>query len=433
MATFHADTSRAQSAERRPTPIQDGRLRVVIEKVTPQIDCGRFAIKRTIGDMVRVDADVFADGYDAVAAMLLHRTKGASEWTRLPMRALGYDRWSAEFKVDRAGDHFYQIAGWVDYFASWKRNLQKRIDARQDIAADLLIGAELIRQVAASAAGPDMEQLELAEDRLRNGADERVASSILSDYELDRAIFRWSAASAAVSYSPEFHVTVDRPRAAFSAWYEMFPRSAATNGRHGTLLDVEARLPYVASMGFDVLYLPPIHPIGRAFRKGRNNAEVAHAEDVGSPWGIGSEEGGHKSIHPQLGTMADFRRLIAAAERHGIELALDVAFQASPEHPYVREHPEWFRKRPDGTIQYAENPPKKYQDIYPFDFETEAWQALWQELKSVFDFWIDEGVRIFRVDNPHTKPFGFWEWVIREIRSEHPDVLFWPRPSRGRK
>ncbi len=424
MATSHAKVSQTTSAERPVAPIQDGKFRVVIEKVAPQIDCGRFAIKRITGDSVRVEADVFADGHDAVAAMLLHRLDGEAEWTKLPMRPLAGDRWSAEFKVDRVGEHRYQMAGWVDHFASWKRNLQKRMDARQDFAADLLIGADLIRQVAASAAGQDLEQLEQAEDRLRNGADERLAASILGDDELDRMVHRWSAASTAVSYSPEFRVTVDRPRAAFSAWYEMFPRSAARNGRHGTLKDVEARLPYVASMGFDVLYLPPIHPIGRAFRKGRNNAEVAQPGDVGSPWGIGSDEGGHKSIHPRLGTLEDFRRLMAAAEKHGIELALDVAFQTSPEHPYVREHPEWFRKRPDGTIQYAENPPKKYQDIYPFDFETDAWQSLWQELKSIFDFWIGEGVRIFRVDNPHTKPFGFWEWVIREIRSQHPDVLF---------
>jgi starch synthase (maltosyl-transferring) len=437
MATPHAKLSITLSTERPVAPIQDGRSRVVIENVMPQIDAGRFPIKRITGDTVRVQADVFAEGHDAVAAVLRHRPEDESEWTKLPMRPLGNDRWSVEFQVERVGEHRYQVAGWVDHFASWKNNLQKRVDAHQDIAMDWLIGADLIRVAAASAAGPDLEQLEQLEDRLRNGAGTRLSSSILSDDNLDRLMLRRSAASAPMTYSPEFRVTVDRPRAAFSAWYEMFPRSAAENPppravegqgegalRHGTLRDVEARLSYVASMGFDVLYLPPIHPIGRAFRKGRNNAEVAQPQDVGSPWGIGSEEGGHKSIHPQLGTMADFRRLVAAAEKHGIELALDVAFQASPEHPYVREHPEWFRKRPDGTIQYAENPPKKYQDIYPFDFETEAWQSLWQELKSVFDFWIDEGVRIFRVDNPHTKPFAFWEWVIREIRNEHPDVLF---------
>jgi starch synthase (maltosyl-transferring) len=228
----------------------------------------------------------------------------------------------------------------------------------------------------------------------------------------------------AVSESRELTVIVDRPRASFSAWYEMFPRSASGSDRHGTLKDVEKQLPYVASMGFDVLYLPPIHPIGQSHRKGPNNAEVAGTGDPGSPWGIGSQEGGHKSIHPQLGTMEDFESLLKAAESQGIELAMDIAFQCSPDHPYVREHPEWFRKRPDGSIQYAENPPKKYQDIFPIDFETDAWQSLWEELKSVFLFWIDKGVRIFRVDNPHTKPFPFWEWVIGEIRRDYPETIF---------
>jgi starch synthase (maltosyl-transferring) len=404
--------------------IPDGRLRVVIEKVAPQVDGGRFPIKRITGDAVRVEADVFADGHDAVAAMLLHRPDGETEWSKVPMRSLGNDRWSADFTVDRVGDHFYQVAGWVDQFATWKRDLEKRLRAGQDIAADLLIGRELIHRAAAKATGTDRERLGEIERRLQDGEAQRQVSAVLADDDLNRMMFRLSPLDAAATYSQEFPVTVDRPRAAFSAWYEMFPRSAASNGRHGTLKDVEARLPYVASLGFDVLYLPPIHPVGRSFRKGRNNAEVAQAADVGSPWGIGSEEGGHKSIHPSLGTMEDFRRLVAAAERHGIELALDVAFQTSPDHPYVREHAEWFRKRPDGTIQYAENPPKKYQDIYPFDFETPAWESLWEELKSIFDFWIREGVRIFRVDNPHTKPFPFWEWVIREIRCEHRDVLF---------
>ena len=402
--------------------------RVVIENVEPQVDAGRFPIKRITGDTVRVEADVFADGHDAVAAMLLHRSQDNSEWSKVPMRPLPGDRWSAEFSVDRVGTHTYQVTGWVDHFATWKRDLQKRIQAGQDIATDLLIGADLVRQAAGNAAGSDRDRLVQFEERLRADDAQRQAASILNDEDLDRMLYRWSPAGSATTCSPEYRVTVDRPRAAFSAWYEMFPRSAAgdpeSTRRHGTLRDVEARLPYVASMGFDVLYLPPIHPVGSTHRKGPNNAPVAGPEDVGSPWGIGSEEGGHKSIHPQLGTLADFRQLVAAAERRGIEIALDVAFQCSPDHPYVREHPEWFRKRPDGTIQYAENPPKKYQDIYPFDFETPAWQSLWEELKSVFDFWIGEGVRIFRVDNPHTKPFPFWEWVIGEIRRDHPDVLF---------
>src|SRR5690606_8144632 len=245
------------------------------------------------------------------------------------------------------------------------------------------------------------------------------------DPDIDRLRFKWAPRHFATTYEPTLRTIVDRKRAGFSAWYELFPRSASpVPGRHGTLKDVEARLPYIASMGFDVLYLPPIHPIGTTFRKGPNNATVAGPNDVGSPWAIGAPEGGHKSIHPQLGTLQDFHDLVAAASKFNMEIALDIAFQCSPDHPYVREHPEWFRKRPDGTIQYAENPPKKYQDIYPFDFETEAWQSLWEELKSIFVYWIEQGVRIFRVDNPHTKPFPFWEWVIGEIRAQWPDVIF---------
>ena len=304
-------------------------------------------------------------------------------------------------------------------------DLTRRIAAGQDIGVDLLIGAKLLDHAAVSVRrGSCREQLEEFADRLRKDSGRGLAPAIIEDRELSRILFECCPAEAELTRSAEFAVTVERPKAAFSAWYEMFPRSAGRDSQHGTLKDVEARLPYVAAMGFDVLYLPPIHPIGRSHRKGPNNAATAHPDDVGSPWGIGSKEGGHKSIHPQLGTMDDFRHLLAAAEKHGIEIALDVAFQASPDHPYVREHAEWFRKRPDGTIQYAENPPKKYQDIYPFDFETRAWESLWRELRSVFQFWIDEGVRIFRVDNPHTKPFSFWEWVINDIRRDHPDVLF---------
>ncbi|MCA9227713.1 MAG: alpha-1,4-glucan--maltose-1-phosphate maltosyltransferase, partial [Planctomycetales bacterium] len=245
------------------------------------------------------------------------------------------------------------------------------------------------------------------------------------DLELDRLMDRCAPRHHATTMERELTIVVDRERARFSSWYEMFPRSAADEpGRHGTFQDVIKRLPYVSSMGFNVLYLPPIHPIGQAHRKGRNNSPVAQPGDVGSPWGIGGPEGGHKAVHPQLGTLEDFDQLVLAARQLGIEIALDIAFQCSPDHPYVKEHPQWFRHRPDGTIQYAENPPKKYEDIYPFDFETDDWQALWQELKSVFVFWIERGVRIFRVDNPHTKPFPFWEWVIGELKRDWPDVLF---------
>ncbi|MEX0612797.1 MAG: alpha-1,4-glucan--maltose-1-phosphate maltosyltransferase, partial [Pirellulales bacterium] len=403
--------------------MQDGRSRVVIENIQPQVDCGEFPIKRVVGYTVVVKADVFADGHDAVTAALQYRFEGQQERSQTAMRPLGNDRWAGEFQVQHLGEYRYSVAGWVDHFTTWQRDLRKRVEARQDVAVDLLIGADLVAQAAERAEGADRERLKRFEQALR-GDEARQRPTIVDEPELAELMARWSRPVAPITRGPELRVTVDRPRASFSAWYEMFPRSAAGERRHGTLQDVEARLPYVASMGFDVLYLPPIHPIGRSHRKGRDNAPEAQAEDVGSPWAIGSDEGGHKSIHPKLGTIADFRSLTRAAEKHGIELALDVAFQSSPDHPYVREHPEWFRKRPDGMIQYAENPPKKYQDIYPFNFETEAWQSLWRELKSIFLFWVEEGVRIFRVDNPHTKPFSFWQWVLGELHREHPDLIF---------
>jgi starch synthase (maltosyl-transferring) len=431
MARFTVKTRVLPAQEPGPTVRQEGRSRVVIERVEPQVDYGRFPVKRVLGDQVTVQADVFADGHDAVAAALLYRHEDQAAWTKVPMRPLeplGTDRWTAEFTADRLGMYGYQVTGWIDRFATWRRDLQKRVSAGQEVAVDLLVGADLVGQTAERAKGKDRERLEYFEDRLRQATAQQDPLAIVGDAELTELMARCLAEGSIVTRTDKFPVVVDRPRAGFSAWYEMFPRSAANHPegalRHGTLKDVEARLPYVASMGFDVLYLPPIHPIGDSFRKGPNNAPTAHPNDVGSPWGIGSAEGGHKSIHPQLGTMDDFRRLLSSAEGYGIELALDIAFQCSPDHPYVREHPEWFRKRPDGTIQYAENPPKKYQDIYPFDFECAAWQSLWEELKSIFLFWIGKGVRIFRVDNPHTKPFAFWEWVIGQIRREHPDVIF---------
>lgn len=413
---------------------EQGRNRVIIEGIDPEIDAGRFPIKRVVGDSVCVEADVFTDGHDAVAAVLQYRFAGAgearpatseTEWQEIGMRALVNDRWRAEFPVDQLGTYFYRIVGWVDRFFTWHHDLQKRVSAGQATQVDLAIGADLIDVATEKANGEDREALQMWSRRLRNEEALMNVDKIAEDEELEHLMKRCGRRDFATTSARELAVVVDRERAGFSSWYEMFPRSASeTPGKHGTLKDVEARLPYVARMGFDVLYLPPIHPIGRAFRKGKNNTPEAGPDDVGSPWGIGGEEGGHKAIHPELGTLADFQSLVKSAREQGLELAMDVAFQCSPDHPYVKEHPQWFRARPDGTIQYAENPPKKYQDIYPFDFETEDWQALWTELKSVFDYWIDQGVKIFRVDNPHTKPFPFWEWCIGEIRKVHPDVLF---------
>jgi starch synthase (maltosyl-transferring) len=399
----------------------DGRARVVIEDVTPRVDAGEFPVKRVVGDQVTVEADVFADGHDAITAVVLHKPEDTDEWSEVPLRPLVNDRWTGEFTVEEIGTHLFTIEAWIDPFTTWQRDLRKRVSAGQEVSVALQVGGELIRDAAENASGEHRNRLRAFHDRLPTGGS---TLSIAEDAELTLLMFRHAPRRFATRLERELKITVDRPKAGFSAWYEMFPRSAANDERHGTLRDVEARLPYVASMGFDVLYLPPIHPIGSAFRKGRNNATDATAEDVGSPWGIGSSEGGHTAIHLQLGTMEDFRSLHDAAKRRGIELAMDIAFQTSRDHPYVREHPEWFRHRPDGSIQDAENPPKKYQDIYPFDFESDAWRSLWDELKHVFEFWANEGVRIFRVDNPHTKPFPFWQWVIGELKREYPDAIF---------
>jgi starch synthase (maltosyl-transferring) len=404
-----------------------GRKRVIIEGVEPEIDCGRFPIKRTVGEKVTVEADAFTDGHDAITVHLLWRPSSQTEWRYAAMEPLGNDRFRGELTPGEPGRWSYTVAAWVDPFKTWRRDLEKRVAAGQEVSLDLRIGAALVRAAGerAEKAGrrADARVLASLAEALETGADPRERLGVALGDELAQIMDRHPDRRAATVYR-ELGVVVDRERARFSTWYEMFPRSCGPEGRHGTFRDCEARLPYIAEMGFDVLYLPPIHPIGTTFRKGKNNAVAAEPGDVGSPWAIGAAEGGHKSILPELGTLEDFRRFVAAAGEHGLELALDIAFQTSPDHPYVEEHPEWFRRRPDGTIQYAENPPKKYQDIYPFDFESDAWRELWQELKSVFDFWIAEGVRVFRVDNPHTKPFAFWEWLIAEVKKEHPDVLF---------
>ncbi len=355
-------------------------LRVVIENIRPAVDDGRFPIKRVVGERVEVRADIFADGHDVVSAVLRHRHATSVEWTETPMLGVaeGGDEWSAAFDVERVGLYQYQIVAWVDRFLTWRRNLEKKEAAGQDVSVDVLEGATLP-----------------VDDRSR------------------------------ATEAPVRRVWVDRRRAAFGAWYEMFPRSAGPDaGRSGTFDEAAAELPRIADMGFDILYLPPIHPIGERFRKGRNNALAAASDDPGSPWAIGSKAGGHTAVDPGLGTLEDFDRFRAEAERLGLEVALDLAWQTSPDHPWVDEHPEWFRHRADGTIKYAENPPKKYQDIYPFDFESEDRAGLWLALLETTRFWINRGVRIFRVDNPHTKPFRFWEWFIDQIHCRHPDVVF---------
>jgi starch synthase (maltosyl-transferring) len=401
--------------------------RVVIERVEPEVDGGRFAIKRTVGEEVRVRADIFADGHDSLGAMLLYRRAGASAWTEVPMRLVNNDRWEARFRVEDLGRYAYTIVAWVDTFGSWSADLQKRADAGQDISLDVLIGAEIVRAAADRARDSEAKMLADAAARLRDNArkdrDAALATARNSELALLVNINRDRTADAA--YSQELAVVVDPEKARFSAWYEMFPRSCTTDPkRHGTFRDCINRLPYIAGMGFDVLYLPPIHPIGRAERKGKNNSTTPQPDDTGSPWAIGAKEGGHKAIHPQLGALEDLKELERRAGEFGIDIALDIAFQTSPDHPYVKEHREWFRERPDGSVQYAENPPKKYQDIYPFNFDSERAPELWEELKSVVTYWIDQGIHVFRVDNPHTKPFAFWEWLIGEVKREHPETIF---------
>jgi starch synthase (maltosyl-transferring) len=402
------------------------KVRVCIENITPQVDCGRFPAKRTIGESVAVEADVFTDGHDAVAATLFYRHESTTEWHAVPMSPLGNDRWRGHFTVQTLGRYLFTIAGWVDHLESWRLGLAKKYEAGHDIELDLRQGAVLARAVA--------ERIKENEGRALNDWANGVADPVRDKEE--RVMLAQSEAihqlarrrpdpQTVARQEPPLAIEVERERARYSTWYELFPRSAGrTPGQHGTFADVEALLPEISAMGFDVLYMPPIHPIGSTERKGPNNNPKSAEGDPGSPWAIGATTGGHKAILPELGTLEDFKRLLVKAGERGIEIALDIAFQCTPDHPYVREHPEWFLKRPDGSIQYAENPPKKYQDIYPFWFETPDWKGLWTELKSIFEYWIAQGVRIFRVDNPHTKSLAFWEWVITEIRRAQPDVIF---------
>ena len=412
-----------------PIGVADGRIRVVVESIQPSVDGGRFPIKRVIGDEVSVEADCFADGHDVVACALQWRRGKKGAWQSVPMAALGNDRWRAGFTVDALGPWQYQVCAWVDPFQSWEHDFARRIDA-DDVRIAAATGAELIgASYKRSGRGNDSKllrawarELETAASR---GADTEELKRIGTDAAGTVLARRYPDMTHAFTYPQVFEVTVERERARFSSWYEFFPRSASDDpARHGTFADCEAWLPYVKRMGFDVLYFPPIHPIGHTKRKGRNNTLDAKPEDVGSPWAIGAAEGGHEAILSELGTLADFEHLVQSATALDIDIALDIAFQCAPDHPWVTEHPEWFKKRSDGSIQYAENPPKKYQDIYPFDFETTDWQAMWRALAGVFEYWISHGVRVFRVDNPHTKAYPFWEWAIARIRSIQPEVVF---------
>jgi len=407
-------------------PRIDASRRVVIERVYPELDCGRYAVKREVGDCLVVSADIFKDGHDAIAAAIRYRPEDEETWSETRMRFVDNDRWTGSFSLDRNTRYEYTIAAWTDWFGSWSSELRKKHGAGQELSSELLEGVRLVAAAVRRASGDDARRLAGLLERLSDASapqDDRVAVAFTD--ELLLLMERYPDRSDLTVHDRVLPVQVDRVRARFAAWYELFPRSMSDDpARHGTFDDVIAKLPYVREMGFDVLYFPPIHPIGRAFRKGRNNSLVAKEGEPGSPYAIGSSEGGHKDVHPELGTLADFRRLIGVAAEQGIEIALDFAIQVSPDHPYVKAHPNWFFVRPDGSIKYAENPPKKYQDIYPLNFYGSDWEEQWEEWKSVFLFWIEQGVKTFRVDNPHTKPVQFWEWVIRGIQRQHPEVIF---------
>ena len=395
----------------------------VIEDVKPQVECGRFPIKRVTGEEVVVTAACYAHGHELVSCALRFRGPGEKDWQEVGMESLGNDLWQGDFTVDRVGTWEYSIACWVDHLSEWRNGFARRVEA-DDIRLAARMGADLVAHSASNCSAEECARLEPWSRILREEKDLERLRVTAMDEELF-TLARATAPREGLSESPVYPITVDRERARFSTWYELFPRSAGSQpGVHGTFADLDERLDEIAGMGFDVLYLPPIHPIGREKRKGPNNATTSKPDDVGSPWAIGSADGGHTAIHPQLGTLADFRHLVMATRARGMEIALDIAFQCAPDHPWVKQHPEWFRKRPDGSIQYAENPPKKYQDIYPLDFDSRDWSGLWHALRDVFLFWAREGVAIFRVDNPHTKPFPFWEWVIKEVKRAHPDAIF---------
>lgn len=455
-----------------PTPLMRRwhQARIFFENIRPAVEGGRYPVKREVGDRLVVEADVFREGHDILSVSLLYRHENEHTWHEVPMQSLGNDCWRGEFLLEQLGEYWYTLAAWTDTFGSWLQGVLRKVADGQQVRSDLLEGAYWLEQTAQAllsqhalaihpqateinpvppslpasldppvgkttgepappptnklANAPIAEELLRVADQIRN-LPEAEAVSLLQQPRLAELMRSWQPRVHYCVHQPPLRVVVDRVLARFAAWYELFPRSASpVPGRHGTFRDVMALLPELHELGFDVLYFPPIHPVGRTYRKGKNNSPIASPDDPGSPWAVGNELGGHTAIEPQLGTLEEFRELVQAARRFGMEIALDLAVHCSPDHPYVREHPHWFRHRPDGTIKYAENPPKKYQDIYPIDFDSQAWPEIWYEWRRVLRFWIEQGVYIFRVDNPHTKPIRFWQWLIREIKREHPQVIF---------
>ncbi len=399
--------------------------RIVIEGVYPELDGGRYPVKRIVGETFEVWADIFCDGHDILGAAIKYKEEDKGAWQRAPMRFVDNDRWSGCFELTRNCRYVYTIEAWTDTFESWRRDTTKKRDAGVDIDLELVEGVDHLRKAQAAATGDDAAALNqlLADLDRSTGAGAR-AQLLMADHAA-AAMRRCGERADLTTYYRELEIVVDRRAARFAAWYEMFPRSQGTVANKGaTFDDCVKRLPEVRDMGFDVLYFVPIHPIGRVNRKGANNALKAKPDEPGSPYAIGAKEGGHTAVHPELGTLDDFRRLVAAAKDNGLEVALDFAIQCAPDHPWVAEHKDWFKYRPDGTIKYAENPPKKYQDIVNIDFYGPEREAVWTALRDVVLFWVDNGVKTFRVDNPHTKPVPFWEWMIREVQTAHPDVIF---------
>lgn len=397
--------------------------RIIIEEVYPEIDCGRYPAKRVAGDYVDVWADILMDGHDKLQAVLAWRRKDARKWNEVPLHHHGNDRWHGRFQLEQNTRYQFAIHAWFDAFATWRHDTQKKCDAKQDIAVETTEGRQLLEAALARAKGSAKKQLQALHDKLTAVNPQEAAEILLAETTLP--IMQAVPDRAHQSSYKTLEIIADRKRAAFGAWYEIFPRSMASkDGKHGTFKDCIAHLPDIADMGFDVLYLTPIHPIGKTHRKGRNNTLTAAPGDPGSPYAIGSKEGGHKAIHPELGSLKDFRELVKAARQHGMEIALDFAIQCSPDHPWIKDQPDWFSFRPDGTIRYAENPPKKYQDIVNVNFNSSDAEGLWNELRDTVLHWVDAGIKIFRVDNPHTKPFAFWEWLIASVQEKHPDVIF---------
>jgi starch synthase (maltosyl-transferring) len=398
---------------------------VVIENVSPELDAGRYPIKRVVGDRIVVEADIFKEGHDLIRAWVVYRGPNDATWLHSPMTHVDNDRWSASFVVDQNGRYAYTVEATPDVYRSWVSDTRKKVEAEQDVASDLLEGTRLLRATAERVQGADRTAIEAAAGAIETAPDQTAALRRAFDLALIQLVSKHGDPSFVTRYDRELEVVVDRMKAQYASWYEIFPRSQGTDPtRSATFLEAERRLPVIAAMGFDTLYMTPIHPIGLTNRKGPNNSLTAGPNDPGSPYAIGGPAGGHTAIEPALGTLDDFDHFQQAVRDHGMELVLDFAIQVSPDHPWVREHPEWFYRRPDGTIKFAENPPKKYEDIYPLDFHNPDWRGLWNEMKHVILFWAKRGVRMYRVDNPHTKPLDFWAWLIREVQREYPDVVF---------